>query len=126
MGGIKLDLSDLLNFAQRMRDKDQEIIGRLSSAFGREFREFLEDKDHLESTYDIRKKQITLEAQQKLKDEFQTRFEMIQERHDHMWNRVYEELDIDPNGEYSYNRKTNEVTVHRESEKKENSFPFNI
>lgn len=126
LGGNNLEISDLLNFANRMKKKNKIVIGRLQSPISKEFREFCDDKDHLHTTYDIRKKQLQLEMEMKLKDEFQTRFDMLSDNHDRLWDNIYREFDIDPNGEYSFCRDTGEIVAYTENEESESTFPFNL
>lgn len=121
-----MDFMEFMKHALKVNGKNEIVIGRVPNSILKEFREFLDDKEYLQATYEIRKKQIMLDAEQKLKDEFQSRLDMIGERHDYMWGKIYEEFDLDPNGEYSYNRSTNEIVEYAdvEKEKEVQSSPF--
>jgi hypothetical protein len=112
-----MDFLEFLKSASNLNGgNNKKVIGKVPNSFLREFKDFLDDKDHLHTTYDIRKKQIQLELEQKLKDEFQSRFDMIAERHEFMWGKIYEEFNVDPNGEYSFNPSTNEITQYNDNQ----------
>jgi hypothetical protein len=110
---------DVLNFMKEQinnRNKT-EVLGKLPVGLIREFRDICEDKDHVDRQIEIRKQQMILELEQKLKDEFSTRVEAIENRQNSIWNEIYTTLDIDPNGHYYLNRKTGEVFKSNDEEK---------
>jgi hypothetical protein len=93
-----------------MKNKVKKVnLGRLPSSISKDFRTFIEDRNYLEDQIDIRKRQLTLEIEQKLRDEFDTRLDAMQFRQESEWDKVYQEMNIDPNGDYKYNRETNEI-----------------
>jgi hypothetical protein len=104
-----MDITDFLNERLKEREKESTDIGKIPSHLTREFREYIDDKEHLEKKLEIRKQELALEAEQKLKDEFDIRFEAINERHETIWEKIYQEMNIDPNDSYYYNRATNRI-----------------
>jgi hypothetical protein len=111
----------------RNNQNPDKIIGRVPVHLTKEFRDFIDDKDHFEDSLTIRKKQMQMELEQKLKDEFSTRLESIELRHDQIWAKIYDALNIDPNGSYYFNRKTGQIVQRKEQNDDTNySSPFNF
>jgi hypothetical protein len=118
---------DIIDFMRNQASslKKEKTVGRVPFSISREFRDFLDDKDHTETQIEIRKKQLALEFEQKLKDEFDSRMESIEIRHDKMWNKIYDALDLDPNGSYYYNRSTGDIVMRIEHDaEQQSSSPF--
>jgi hypothetical protein len=112
----------------QMRSSNEKCVGRLPVGMLKEFRDYIDDKDHMETNLEIRKKQMIMEMETKLKDEFGTRMESIEIRHDNLWDRIYDALDLNPNGSYYFNRKTGEIImrVDDNEDAEYHSRPFNF
>lgn len=91
--------------------KQMNIIGKLPLALKRDFNDYMEDREHCEKQISIRKQQLVMEMEERIKDEFGTRMDTLEERQNNLWDRIYDTMEIDPNGHYCYNRMTNEVML---------------
>jgi hypothetical protein len=110
---------DVMSFMKEQLNnrKQMQVLGKVPVGLLREFRNIMEDKDHVDRQIEIRKQQMVLDLEEKLKDEFSTRVDAIENRQTSVWNEIYTSLDIDPNGHYALNRKTGEVMLQNDEEK---------
>lgn len=122
---------DIVEFMrEQIKNKNNQspdkVIGRIPVHLMKEFRDFIDDKDHFEDSLTIRKKQMQMELELKLKDEFSTRLESIETRHDKIWEKIYDAFNIDPNGSYYFNRKTGQILQRQDQNDDNDSSLFSF
>jgi hypothetical protein len=79
-------------------------VGELPIELKEKFKQLNKEKDRFNEDLDLRKRQLALELERTLEQEFDERNEKLTEKHYEIWNEVYKALLVDSRGSYYHEK----------------------
>lgn len=114
----------MVKSANANKDSEDDIeVGKVSRNIASEFARYRREADAFEKEVEIEKQRRILELEQELADKFDLKSDLIQERHDHVWDMIYAYLNIDSKHSYYLQGSTGKVFM-RTNGKDKNASPF--
>jgi hypothetical protein len=94
---------ELLKKANEEEQEEAVEVGKVSEETRRDFQKHKMNARLIYEELEYRKKQLEAEVTRRIFNEFCHRLEMLDDEKDHLWELVYDELEICPHGDYKMN-----------------------
>jgi acid stress-induced BolA-like protein IbaG/YrbA len=106
-------LEEAVNAAEKEIKEDQEEfkVGAISSELLQEFKNQKKNRRELKDDAELRKEYWMRKVKRELYEEFAERIDQDEKHMEELWQKVYTELCLDPENEYSLDGITGEVAL---------------
>jgi hypothetical protein len=111
---------------QKLREEKEQdeavYVGELPVELKEKFKQLNKQKERFNEDLELRKRQLALELERKLEEEFDERNEKLTAKHYELWDEVYKSLLVDSRGSYYHEK--GKVYAYQEKQKPSHIYDF--
>lgn len=97
-------LEELMKMLKEQESK-QIPVAKLTPELKKAHKKFIKEKERLHEEIEARMEELAIQSKRTIKREFSEALDLMEEQHDEVWSKTYEELNLDPSGTYRANAK---------------------